>query len=144
MGNTRPADLNDAIAFQLHRAVQVFIERAERISKEWFPELNLRRTWIILAVSRATLCQNELAEVLYISKYTVLDEIDAMEKLGLVRRRANPDDARQKHILLTPKGKAVAHRAMRDRALYYRKLLGPLKPKQVKAIWKMIEDLGKL
>jgi DNA-binding MarR family transcriptional regulator len=51
--------------------------------------------------------QQELAEKVGVSSQTVVAATDIMEKNGLVRRGANPDDRRKFKVWLTPKGKSL-------------------------------------
>lgn len=51
--------------------------------------------------------QQELAEAVGVSSQTVVAATDIMEKNGLVRRGADPDDRRKFKVSLTPKGKAL-------------------------------------
>ena len=68
---------------------------------EFWPALHF------LSQAGGTLSQNHLADYLFRDKATVARLVARMEADGLVRRVADPGDARLKRVLLTPSGKTL-------------------------------------
>jgi DNA-binding MarR family transcriptional regulator len=62
---------------------------------------------LALADRDGGMIQTELSSGLFRSRYTITRVIDALEKRGLVRRKADKIDRRAKKVLLTQKGIAV-------------------------------------
>ena len=78
---------------------------------------------IVLRHSDVPLSQNDLSERLLVDKSNVTGLIDRLQKAGLIRRNAVPDDRRRYHITLTDAGReeidrvdpvyhAMVHRVM--------------------------------
>jgi DNA-binding MarR family transcriptional regulator len=96
------------IVRDLHRLFNVALRPALKdtgiTTANWY---YMRVLWKTEGIS-----QQELAELVGVSSQTVVAATDIMEKNGLVRRGADPDDRRKFKIWLTPKGKALQNQMM--------------------------------
>jgi DNA-binding MarR family transcriptional regulator len=77
-----------------------------------------RAQWIILArlERQPDLSQNELAAITEVAPITIARQVDRLEALGLVARRADPDDRRIWRLRLTPAAAPVVRELRRCRA----------------------------
>lgn len=75
-------------------------------------------TWVVLqGIDRGRWdSQRNLAKELRIEGATLTRHLDRLEREGLIARTRDPDDRRQIHAELTPKGRAL-HRRLRTTAL---------------------------
>lgn len=81
-----------------------------------FKKLKVTRAqwWVLANLSRQDgMTQTQLAEELDLGKVAIGGLIDRLEKVGLVRRVADPKDRRANRIFLAPKSKLIITR-MRD------------------------------
>ena len=65
----------------------------------------------VLAQADKSICQKELAELVYSDKPNMVRIIDYLEQNQCVRRVLNPKDRREQFIELTEKGRAIAAQA---------------------------------
>ena len=65
----------------------------------------------VLAQSEKSICQKELAAMVYSDKPNMVRIIDYFEERGCVKRIQNPNDRREQFIELTEKGRAIAAEA---------------------------------
>ncbi len=56
----------------------------------------------------------ELATFLKLDKSSVTGLVDRAERRGLVRRASSPDDGRAVHVSLTPQGRALVQRCVKE------------------------------
>src|SRR5581483_5107865 len=62
----------------------------------------------------APLTQRRLARELYVSRPNVTIMLARLERAGLIERRANPDDGREKFVRLTPRAAGLLRRIWRE------------------------------
>lgn len=72
-----------------------------------------------------------LASAFQVPKTSMTHSIAELERRGLVRTEANPDDGRSKCVWLTPKGKAFRENAIGALVPDLRRLAPHLKPEEV-------------
>lgn len=79
-------------------------------------------TWIVLsAVSdEGIVSQSALASSAHVEGATITHHVDRLEKLGLVRRQADPGDRRVRKIELTPEGERL-HTTLQEAARTFEK-----------------------
>jgi len=65
----------------------------------------------VLSQSEKSVCQKELAALVYSDKPNMVRIIDYFEEKGCVNRIKNPNDRREQFIELTEKGRAIAAEA---------------------------------
>lgn len=100
------------------------VEEASGVPLSWYD--------VLLELSRAPehrLRMTELGERVVLSRTRVSRIVDEMVRVGLVTKRADPDDGRASHTVLTPKGRAALRRAaphyLRGIDLHFGSHLGP-------------------
>lgn len=75
-------------------------------------ELSTRSYSLLDIVAQADgLSQRELADALRLDPSQIVALIDTLEGRGAVERRRNPDDRRQRSVVLTPAGRTLLRRA---------------------------------
>lgn len=73
--------------------------------------ISFGRARAVRRVARRPMSMSELAAALGIDPPNATVVVDDLERLGLVRRRQNPEDRRAKLVEATAKGKTLARRA---------------------------------
>lgn len=105
--------LDNALAFWIQRVQQaartLMYRRFNALGVELTPE-----QWMVLVRLSAEpeLTQSALCEATLRDKPTMSRIIDGMESRGLVRRRADPEDARGRLVSLTPEARRLRQRLM--------------------------------
>ncbi len=82
-----------------------------------------------------------LADGLALSHSRTVRIVDALERDGLATRGPDPADARLSLVLLTPRGRRAAQRALTARASAVRSVLGRLPPQQVDLLARIADDV---
>lgn len=113
--------------------------RVGRLFKQWKQEFDAEMTALghgFIAEARGAVIghlrpagapQATIAAELGVSKQAVQQLVDELEQEGIVERVANPEDARGKLVMLTPKGAAAlrdSNRVKRAIEARYRSVLG--------------------
>jgi len=97
--------------------------------------LNMAGFDVLSALRRSgqpyALSAGDLLASMMITSGTMTNRIDQLEKAGLVRRAADPQDARKAIVCLTPEGLAKIECVIVDHAATQQKLLKGLAPKDV-------------
>ncbi|GIG65394.1 MarR family winged helix-turn-helix transcriptional regulator [Phytomonospora endophytica] len=105
-------------ASELSKRIMILGARLERATRELLPSLGLTIAGfdIVVGLRRAgkphRLKPNELARSLLLSTGGTSNAVNQLESQGLVRRIADPADARSTWIELTAEGVALAERAV--------------------------------
>lgn len=86
---------------------------------------------LVLLNRYGTLTQRELIELTGRRSATLSEQLDGMEKGGLIRRRKNEQDKRNVDVELTEQGEKAAIEAMRNGQAYVDELFGTM-PQQKK------------
>lgn len=79
-----------------------------------------------------------LAELLAVDLGTISGLLARMERDGLVERRPNPDNAHERHVVLTRAGRAAHSRAARRIRELDRELMRRVKPGDVRALRRVV------
>jgi DNA-binding MarR family transcriptional regulator len=93
-------------------------------------ELSPRHATAILLLDRKGVRLTDLAERAGITKQAMMQVVNDLERMGLVKRTADPSDARAKSVTLTAKGqkeRGEAARAVSGVEQRVRRKLGPAK-----------------
>ena len=71
-------------------------------------------TWVVLncLTDEGIMSQTDLAGHVHVEGATITHHIDRLERLGLVRRQADPADRRVRRVELTPAGKRLHGRLL--------------------------------
>ena len=124
--------VDSEITWLLHRAAQ----RMRHATGAQAQRHGLRlRDYIILTALDlgAGLTQGELGTTLGLDKTTLTSQLDRLERLGLLVRRADPRDRRTRIPEITAAGRAVREQVAGDCATAEAAALGGLNPEQVRA-----------
>ncbi len=124
-GERRPAspDLRDDFPLSPARAAVVAIVRGygavQRLMEPYFAHFGLTppQFQLLTVANRLRtepLTQRRLARELYVSFPNVTVMLTRLEKSGLVRRRPNPADRREKFVELTPRALALLRRIWQE------------------------------
>ena len=97
------------------------------------------RTKILLLIERSgSLRASDIATFFGHAPRTVTEAIDGLERDGLVRRNADPDDRRAKRISLTSAGKAVIEETDSSRRAFIEDAFGVLSPAECRTMVSLI------
>lgn len=83
------------------------------LSRQGHPDMRPMYGFVFQVIGRSGTTAAELGRRLGISKQAAAKHIDALERLGYVERRPDPDDARSKMVLLTERGTDALARSAR-------------------------------
>lgn len=107
--------------------------------------LNMAGFDVLSALRRSgppyALSAGDLLASMMITSGTMTNRIDQLEKAGLVRRVADPGDARKAIVRLTPKGTKRIEQAIVDHAATQRQLLMGLTSEEVGHLDKLLRKL---
>src|SRR5690606_4102834 len=104
MPNTRTIDWELELGFLIHDTSRLRRSAFDR----YLRPLNITRSqwWVLAYLSRGDgLTQSDLADQLDLGRVAIGGLIDRLEKNGMVRRVADPNDRRVNRIYLEPKSK---------------------------------------
>lgn len=99
--------LAGSLVFQVNRANEIILARSQRFSqKRW--GISPRSCWVLLCIDGSLMSQRKVADILHINYNVMVDELDALEKKGIVQRLRNPENRREHMLKLTPAGKKIS------------------------------------
>lgn len=96
---------------------------------------------LILLNLHGALTQRELIELTGRRSATLSEQLDGMEKSGLIRRRKNEQDKRNVDVKLTEQGKKAAIEAMRNRQAYADELFGTMPQRKKQQLAGLLDSL---
>ena len=132
-GTASPSDL----AFeQLEHEVAVLLRRARGVSgalaREVHPELDAAAYGLLAHIDDiGSVRVTDLAAFFGVGKPTVSRQIALLERLALVARSSNDDDARSRFVVLTDRGRHLLERARSARRERMRQQLASWAPEEV-------------
>ena len=104
--------------FEVRRLDHVFARNLEaKVREKGIDELTLMHGWIIrylIENQDKDIYQKDIEKHCSIGRSTVTNILQLMEKKGLIRREAVPNDARLKKVMLTQKGLESADRWLKE------------------------------
>ena len=105
--------------------------------------LSLARTKVLEVLARRSpLQQSELADALGHAPRSVTQSLEALERLGLVKRAPSPEDRRSKLVALTPQGaEALAAGTIAGEDVL-REIFGALNNDELALLGKLLDVLG--
>jgi DNA-binding MarR family transcriptional regulator len=96
----------------------------------------------VLADSDRQLCMGDLAVILGVVPRAVTPQIDALEEVGLVRRRTDPHNRRSILLDLTPEGRTTRSRLVQERVRAAEEIFSTLAPDQRQSLIGMLEAVA--
>lgn len=96
---------------------------------------------LILLYLHGALTQRELIELTGRRSATLSEQLDGMEKGGLIRRRKNEQDKRNVDVELTEQGKKAALEAFRNRQAYADELFGRMPQRKKQQLAGLLDSL---
>ncbi|MFD9813227.1 MarR family winged helix-turn-helix transcriptional regulator [Streptomyces sp. NPDC059080] len=115
----------DASVETIQQQLTAFARRARATAARIHPELSLVSYTLLAHLDDQQGCRaTDLAAHYFLDKSTVSRQIAALEKLGFVERRVDPDDHRVQVLHPTPAGAAVLSNAMTSRRQAFHERLG--------------------
>ncbi|MEU6894705.1 MarR family winged helix-turn-helix transcriptional regulator [Streptomyces sp. NPDC046557] len=106
-----------------------FARRARSAAARMHPELSLVSFTLLSHLEERHDCRaSDLAAHYALDKSTVSRQVAALERAGLVVRRADPDDHRVQVLELTPVGAAILAKTTRDRRAMFAERLADWDP----------------
>lgn len=100
------------LMFIAHRAAETKVHDTLRDSG--FDDLTAAQVRLAQRLSRTGIRLTELAEQARVTKQTAGALVDDLERLGYVRRTADPSDARARLVVLSAKGRRLCTAAARE------------------------------
>lgn len=100
----------DEFAAMLYRCAVVWRGRVDEQLRPWDMTYSTWRILKLLLADEQRYNQSCLAAGIGVETPTLVRLLDRLEKLGLVRRQPDPHDRRQKHVDITPDGRALVAR----------------------------------
>ena len=96
---------------------------------------------LILLHLYGSLTQRELIELTGRRSATLSEQLDDMEKSGLILRSKNAQDKRNIDVILTEQGQAAALQAMKNRQAYADALFGAMPPRKKQQLAGLLDSL---
>ncbi len=110
-------EIQDLLSFKLHRVANLLSRGAElRYRREFGVSLWEWRSIALLGAVREPLSLNHLAHAAGIHKSQMSRVVSGLARRGMVRREADPADARGVRLTLTPSGRKLCTGLMRAAA----------------------------
>lgn len=139
-GDSKAAEVVQLLLRATHYIQQEF---ETRLSSSDLPfQLSGSRIRLLLAVWGAdTIRMNELAGKLGVKARTVTEQVDALERDGLIRRIADPNDRRATLLQLTDEARCQVHRIKAHQAQISESLLRGFTAKQRSELSELLSAL---
>lgn len=96
---------------------------------------------LILLHLHGSLTQRDLIELTGRRSATLSEQLDSMEKSGLILRSKNAQDKRNIDVTLTEQGRAAALQAMKNRQAYADTLFGAMPPRKKQQLVGLLDSL---
>jgi DNA-binding MarR family transcriptional regulator len=136
------------------RAIEVLEEqtsvlwRRERttshaLAKNVHPEMEPAAYGILTLLQReGSLRATDIAQSIGVGKPSVSRQLAGLERLGLVSRQLDPDDARSQRVVLTPSGEQQLAVAQAGRRVAFTALMRSWRPEDVESLGSLIARLN--
>ena len=96
---------------------------------------------LVLLNRYGALTQRELIELTGRRSATLSEQLEGMERVGLIVRRKNEQDKRNVNVELTEQGKAAAVEAIRNRQVYADELFGTMPQRKKQQLAGLLDAL---
>jgi MarR family transcriptional regulator, lower aerobic nicotinate degradation pathway regulator len=135
-----PALVGDLVSYRIRLLQIAARKRFEAVSREFGPHPRYLGLLSLIASNQGA-AQSHLAEEFYLDRSSLGAILDALEREGLVERRATSRDRRVRRIFLTNAGRAVLDRRAPLGAAHEAELLGDMSPKDRDRLAAMLDRL---
>jgi DNA-binding MarR family transcriptional regulator len=143
-GATPPADICtiERELRRLHARARSF---SAELTRSVHPDLDPAPYALLVDIAEAgQLRAADLVEVRGVTKAAVSRQVRALERLGLLRRAADPTDARAHMLIVTPEGHRAVRRWQLARRRYTQRLLDSCSDEQLATIAAALSQLNQL
>lgn len=133
-----------SIGFSVRMLSNLIQREADNAMQELLEGLTFNQCRVLCYLSHHSerdVFQRELEERFNIRRSTVTQMLQLMEKRGLIERVAAEQDARQKRLLLTDKGRELYERGMQCLAQFNAKLCEDIADEELEAFQNTLEKL---
>lgn len=125
---------------RLGQALQV--ERARAFERAGLETGEFEILSSLCVAPRGTSTPSELGALTRTPSATMANRTERLEQRGFVARRWNPDDTRSRIVRITPEGRAIAERAMRELVAVEVRMLDALSGEQREQLVDLLRALG--
>ena len=94
---------------------------------------------LLLLHQRGAMSQKKLADALRMDPAALTRQLKAIEQLGWVQRRSDPQDNRLTNVWLTPAGTELVERTMPRRTAFIQRLLADLSAEELQQLGGMLD-----
>ena len=126
-------DVQQHFAALLHRSASLWRARLDERLRPWgMTQTTWRALWLLRAAEQRY-NQSTLATRLGIETPTLVHILDRMETLGLLRREVDEQNRRQKYVVITARGLALADEIESEVIAVRSEMLAGIAPAELKA-----------
>jgi DNA-binding MarR family transcriptional regulator len=113
------------------------------LAKNVHPEMEPAAYGILTLLQReGSLRATDIAQSIGVGKPSVSRQLAGLERLGLVSRQLDPDDARSQRVVLTPSGEQQLAVAQAGRRVAFTALMRSWRPEDVESLGSLIARLN--
>jgi len=139
-------DLEPEVMGTFGRFGRIFAHATRAIDATLAPfTLQMGEFDVLAAIRRSgapfVIAPSRLTTSLMLSPSGMTSRLDRLEKLGLIERKASPDDRRSLLVVLTPEGKRVVDEAVTAHVANETRLLSPLTAAEAKTLDQLLRKL---
>jgi DNA-binding MarR family transcriptional regulator len=116
----------------------------ERLEARGFAGLRFSHGFLVQRLVEEEQSIAALAHALEVTQQAVSKTVSELERLGYVRRRPDPRDARVRLVALTDRGRAAVEAAREERAAVVAELRDRLGPRRVDAATRLLREVLEL
>lgn len=145
MAKKRISELDEIPEYTSWVEVVKSYTKCQRLFAAWLAplDLSIARYEVLLAIARDEgLSQRRLADRLLVAKSNVTALLQRLEALELIVRKSDPQDARGHRIYLTPAGRSLLKKGVREQAEVVKLMMKGLSASDVRAFGRVMRRVG--